>query len=152
MFCQYFLRRKRMKIRNLRLLPVALLAVVLVIGYALPGYGAHTGGAVILKDQFGTSVTGSVPYSPKTTCGTTSCHDQYGPLRGLNLSNIYESNTATATKTHDGVNYYDVPYPQQGVTAGYHFQQGRNVSWDATQKSFYGVPKFTSSPGMYGKY
>ncbi|MBZ0155393.1 MAG: hypothetical protein K8I29_04155 [Alphaproteobacteria bacterium] len=48
------------------------------------------------------------------------------------------------------------PYPQHGVSAGYHFQQGRNVSWNSNnanaQRSFYKVQNFTSSTGMYGKF
>ena len=45
-----------------------------------------------------------------------------------------------------------IPYPKHGVSAGYHFQQGRNISWSDPQRSFYSLPGFTSSPGMFGKY
>jgi hypothetical protein len=100
------------------------------------------GGDVPLRSAAGAIITGgtSVPYSPKATCGI--CHD-------------YESSFANATKEHEiygNTQSYQVPYPQHGVSAGYHFQQGRNHDWGATQKHFYHLPEFTSSGGMWGKY
>jgi len=107
------------------------------------------GGNVPLLDHSGNPVTGGskAAYSPKKTCG--GCHN-------------YESDWATATKEQSmsitGTSMdaysasYQVPYPQHGVTAGFHFQQGMNHDWTATQKHFYHVPDFTSSGAMYGKY
>lgn len=124
--------------------------LTLMTAVGLAGAAATTANAlhpfginVDLRDANGAlvSVTG-LPYSPKQTC-LTACHN-------------YESHWTTATKTHLNRNgtaqSYDVPYPQHGVSAGYHFQQGKNVPWNATQQDFYHVPEFTSSPGMYGKY
>lgn len=131
---------------------MAVLSAVMLVGGA--AFAAHTGGQVVLMDAAGNFISGGTTsaYSPKTTCGTTGCHAQYILNRGLSgLSNIYEGSPAVATKTQSGASY-DVSYPQHGVTAGYHFQQGRNVPWGSTQKSYYGLPAFTSSPGMYGKY
>jgi len=134
-----------MKTSKLWLLPIAVITVGLATGYASPGYaGPHTGGAVTLKDAGGNVITSgsATPYSPKQTCG--GCHN-------------YESNVATVTKDHGpGTGQYQVKAPQHGVSAGYHFQQGRNIAWnsdnDNAQRSYYGLPKFTSSPGMWGKY
>ncbi len=113
-----------------------------VVGLASQVAARTTSGDVTLLDVNGNPVAGTTnPYSPKATCG--GCHD-------------YGSTWTTATKTQynrAGAKVsYDVPYPQHGVSAGYHFQQGRNVDWDDTQRSAYGLPPFTSSPGMYGKY
>ena len=110
---------------------------------------------VRLKAADGSDVTDGVPYSPKQTCGLTSCHASIAQAYGI--GNIYEGNvTANATKEHyySGLHSYTdkVPYPVHGVTAGYHFQQGRNLDWGDVQREFYGLPSFTSSGGMYGKY
>jgi hypothetical protein len=103
---------------------------------------AHPAGDVQLKSATGAVITAgsNVPYSPKKTCGT--CHS-------------YESAAMTVQKqqTVQGVvgTPYDVSVPQHGVSSGYHFQQGFNVAWGDTQKSYYGVLGLTSSPGMFGK-
>jgi len=131
-----------MKISKLLLLPMALLAIGLVIGYALPGYAAHPSGDVTLRDAAGSVISAgsATPYSPKQTCGTSECHN-------------YESDVAYATKDHGtGQPTYQVPYPQHGVTAGYHFQQGRNLDWGDAQREFFHQADFTSSGGMWGKY
>ena len=134
---------------------LATAAMAGVVGLAVPTFAAHPvqdgacptcppGGNIDLLDAGGVSVAGTAnPYSPKQSCGTAACHD-------------YESAWTTATKTQfnrlgDKVSY-DVPYPEHGVSAGYHFQQGRNIDWDDTQRAAYGLPEFTSSAGMYGKY
>ena len=125
---------------------IALMAIGL-IGYASLGYGAHSGGDVVLKSAAGVNIVGgtSVPYSPKQTCGMAAgaCHN-------------YESNPVDVQKqqTVGGTANaaYNVKVASHGVTAGYHFQQGLNVPWGQTQRDFYGVPSFTSSPGMVGKY
>ena len=126
-----------MKKSRLLYFMIALMAIGL-IGYASPGYGAHTGGDVPLLNADGAAVSGSTPYSPKQTCGV--CHN-------------YESDTAVAIKDHGtGLPTYEVPYPKHGVTAGYHFQQGRNLDWGDAQREFFHQANFTSSGGMYGKY
>lgn len=139
-----------------------------VVGLAAQSFAAHPvqdaacptcppGGNIDLIGDDGSviknNLPSSVPYSPKQTCGATGCHDV-----------DYENSWTTATKTQwnrDHVDQfgnpasvisYDVPYPEHGVSAGYHFQQGRNIDWDETQRSAYGLPEFTSSAGMYGKY
>jgi hypothetical protein len=129
-----------MKKRGSLLLFMIALAAIGLIGYASLGYGAHTPGAVILKDADGLDIApgSSTPYSPKQTCGV--CHN-------------YESDTAVAVKNHGtGLPTYEVPYPKHGVTAGYHFQQGRNLDWGDAQREFFHQADFTSSGGMYGKY
>ncbi len=112
---------------------------------------------VALRDADGNLITvgSNIPYSPKQTCGTGQCHDTIAARYGLN--NIYEHNTLYATKDHGTgspsyTNPYDVPYPEHGVTAGFHFQQGRSTPWGDIQRNYYGLASFTSSPGMYGKY
>lgn len=122
------------------------LLVVLVatgfIGLAATGY-ADVHPDVTVKDFAGNAVQGgsSTPYSPKQTCG--GCHN-------------YESDPVDVTKqqTVGGTANpsYQVKVASHGVTAGYHFQQGMNVPWGQTQRDFYGLPSFTSSPGMVGKY
>ena len=146
-----------MKRGSLIFLVMALMAMGL-IGYASLGYGAHptaypnpypanpdlAGDPITmpLKDADGITVAvgSTTPYSPKQTCGTSACHN-------------YESDTALAVKNHGtGLATYEVPYPQHGVTAGYHFQQGRNLDWNDAQREFFHQANFTSSGGMYGKY
>lgn len=133
-----------MKISKLWLLPIAMMVVGLVIGYAPSGYAAphSTTGTISLKDAAGIVISAgsTTPYSPKQSCGTSACHN-------------YESDVAYATKNHGtGLPTYQVPYPQHGVTAGYHFQQGRNLDWNDAQREFFHQADFTSSGGMYGKY
>jgi len=139
-----------MKVSKLRLLPMALLAIGLVIGYASPGYAApHSGGPVGLRDTNGAllSAGSTTPYSPKQTCAAAGgCHGTYGGTA------IYENTTGYATKDHGAGGAYQVPYPQHGVTAGYHFQQGRNLDWSDAQREFFHQANFTSSGGMVGKY
>ena len=107
-----------------------------------PAFASHPGGNVDMLDANGESVMVSgKPYSPKMTCG--KCHN-------------YESHIDHAIKTQvrrsgEEVSY-SVPFPLHGVTAGYHFQQGRNLYWNQTARDYYKLASFTSSPGMYGKY
>jgi hypothetical protein len=129
-----------MKKRGNLLLFMITLAAIGLMGYASLSNAAHTGGSVPLKDAAGLDITvgSTTPYSPKQTCGV--CHN-------------YESDTAVAVKNHGtGQATYEVPYPQHGVTAGYHFQQGRNLNWNDAQREFFHQANFTSSGGMYGKY
>lgn len=127
------------KSRSLIIFMSTLVAIGL-IGYASLGFGAPHTANIPLKDADGNTlaVGATTPYSPKQTCGV--CHN-------------YESDTAFATKNNGtGLPTYQVPYPQHGVTAGYHFQQGRNLNWGDAQREAYHQAEFTSSGGMYGKY
>lgn len=133
-------------------------AVALLISAVFaPSVYAHSD--VTLLDVENNPVAGTTKaYSPKRTCGTTSCHIDGLGSRGYGITNnIYEDSAAFAIKDHGAGspsygNAYQVPYPQHGVSAGYHFQQGRNIAWSDPQRSFYSLPGFTSSPGMLGKY
>lgn len=130
----------------------ALFSVVMLTG---EGTAQHSGGIVTLTDANNAYIkTGTnIPYSPKLTCTPSpagTCHKGYATV--FNLTSVYESDIAFATKDHGpGTPSYQVPYPKHGVTAGYH-QMGRNVGWGAVQRDFYKLFAFTSSPGMYGKY
>lgn len=135
-----------------------LLLLLLAIGLLVAA--PHLADAATLKDADGINIVPgtSTPYSPKQTCG--NCHiggrpyDKWTVLwntLALTGTGRYEMDIDTAIKSHSGETYA-VPYPKHGVSAGYHFQQGRNVSWGDTQRNFYGLAAFTSSPGMYGKY
>jgi hypothetical protein len=110
---------------------------------AAPGAAAAHPYDVELLDADGNPVVAgsATPYSPKQTCGR--CH-------------VYESDATSISKqqTVGGVANpaYDVKVATHGASAGFHFQQGMNVAWGETQRSFYKVPSFTSSPGMVGKY
>lgn len=135
------------------------LTALMTIGLAGLGaqaYAAHSGGDVQLLDAAGQPLgAGSTaPYSPKQTCSSTQCHlsGSFPTFTGHD----YESSWNTAAKTQhnsSGVKVaYEVPYPEHGASSGYHFQQGRNIDWDDTQRAVYKVGSYTSSPGMYGKY
>ena len=135
--------------RLLTILAITAFALAGVVQSALAHVDVH------LKDASGANVTNGVPYSPKVTCGTTSCHASIAASYGI--GNIYEANATNATKDHGpgSPSYsspYNVPYPQHGVSAGYHFMQGRNIPWGDDQRDYYGLPDFTSAAGMMGKY
>jgi hypothetical protein len=142
--------------REKRMFLVFTLSMLMTTGTVAPSHAAHPAD-VTLRDINAASVAGTAnAYSPKRTCGTTACHADMADGYGL-THNIYESGIAFAAKDH-GIgspsygNPYQVPYAQHGVSAGYHFQQGRNVSWSDPQRTYYAMPAFTSSPGMFGKY
>lgn len=158
-----------MKRKRLYMLGAFTAAGLLALGSQ--AYAGDHPANVTLLDANGVDVaTSGLPYSPKVTCSTGTpakfCHG--GIASGVGSDNayatgadagreyVYEGSWITATKTQfnrDGVKYsYDVPFPLHGVTAGYHFQQGRNIPWDDTQRAFYHVPEYTSSAGMYGKF
>ena len=144
-----------MKIRKLWLLPITILVIGLVIGFAPPAFAAHP--ATPLLDATGAPIAAgsNTPYSPKQTCNSPAvgCHTAStgDAMTKYGVSNIYEDGIGFALKVQTGASY-TVPYPLHGVTAGYHFQQGRNLSWGEHQKEYYHVQEFTSSGGMYGKY
>lgn len=124
------------------------IAAIGAIGLLAFSSGAFAHPTVTLQDAGGNDILqgSSVPYSPKQTCGSDNnasyCHRAAG----------YESDITNAVKTDADSVSINVPYPQHGVTAGYHFQQGRNHDWGDVQRHFYHLPDFTSSGGMWGKY
>ncbi|MFZ5997489.1 MAG: hypothetical protein ACOYW7_08380 [Nitrospirota bacterium] len=137
-----------------------LIVAIAVVAIGLIGLSAEIAGAATLKDADGNGIQPgtSTPYSPKQTCG--NCHvagrpyDKWTVLWDtMNLTGTgrYEMDVELVTKSHSGETY-QVPAPKHGISAGYHFQQGRNVAWGNTQRNFYSLPGFTSSPGMYGKF
>ncbi|MEW6118387.1 MAG: hypothetical protein AB1553_16050, partial [Nitrospirota bacterium] len=123
----------------------------------LDGTGPH---AAVFRDAAGMPVRpgSATPYSPKQTCGLssvngTNCHIDIAKSFGLSSGNTYESGIGYAVKDDGaGTASYSVPYPLQGISAGFHFQQGRDVPWGTLQRSYYGQPGFTGSPGVYGGY
>ena len=122
--------------------------VVLILLGAVSALGAPRSARahpynVYLRDASGNVITAGsqVPYSPKRTCGM--CHTyEADPVSVQKQQTV--GGTANAA--------YLVTAPSHGTTAGFHFQQGMNVEWGQTQRTFYGMPGFTSSPGMIGKY
>ncbi len=125
---------------------------VLVVFLEMTAFAAHE---VYIRDINGTPVTigGNTPYSPKQTCGLVNCHVDMVKSFGLTSGNIYESGTGFAAKDDGtGTASYSSPYPLHGVSAGFHFQTGKNVPWGRTQRDYYNVPGNTSSPGMYGNF
>ncbi|MBI5575282.1 MAG: hypothetical protein HY896_02840 [Deltaproteobacteria bacterium] len=120
----------------------AVLAVHWLLGVAGIAQAAHPVD-VQLKGSTGAVITAgsNIPYSPKQTCG--SCH-------------TYEIDPTSVVKQQTAGGIAGAPYsvtvPSHGVSAGFHFQQGMNVAWGDTQRTYYGLPGFTSSPGMFGKY
>ncbi len=143
--------------RRFKLLLVFICAIFTAAVSPAAVHASHTGGDITLRDINGISVANSTKaYSPRRTCGVTDCHAAVADRYGL-MNNIYEDTIAFSIKDH-GLgspsygNPYQVPYALHGVSAGYHFQQGRNITWNDSQRTFYGLPAFTSSPGMFGKY
>lgn len=168
-----------MKKPNLRLFFALLTAIMLLAGYTAAAMAAHpngnfdaaqinavlnnVGGAyyywngaianvgdsldILLKDSTGAAITAldnAKAYSPKQTCG--KCH-QYENAGGILGTSISKSSVL------DGVTHsYTVKGATSGVSSGYHFSQGLNETWSATERGYYGMPSFTSSPGMLGKF
>jgi hypothetical protein len=136
-----------MKVTKLSLIAAGVIGLGAFAGQA---QAAHPGGDVPMLDKNGNALVApsTTGYSPKQTCSST-------PQNGLLSCHNYESDIANAAKSQfrrDGTEAtYEVPYPQHGVSAGYHFQQGRSLDHGDTQRAFYGLPGFTSSLGMYGK-
>lgn len=132
----------------LSLYVIAFAAIMLIGTHAFAAHPTVDGGgnpiSVVLKNASGGTIAPgtTTPYSPKQTCGV--CHNyESDPMTTVTKQQTV-SGTANAA--------YNVPVPEHGVTAGYHFQQGMNLPWGNTQRSYYGLPSFTSSPGMYGKF
>src|SRR5208283_5820418 len=113
---------------------------------------------VILRDANGVPVEGTQnAYSPRRTCGLNgSCHGDTVAY-DYNINNIYEDQLGYALQDNGpGTPAYNLPYPMHGVSAGFHSQMGRNISWNSNnndaQRHFYQLPDFTSSPGSYGGF
>ncbi len=136
-------------------LPVlsVLAATGLIMSLGFEAY-AYRLSDMVLRDANGVAIApgSSTPYSPKQTCGAVECHIDMVKSYGMSSGNVYESDIGYAGKDHGaGTLPYTVPYPKHGVSAGFHFQKGRNIPWSRTQRDYYGLPDFTSSSGMYGK-
>ncbi|MEW6117895.1 MAG: hypothetical protein AB1553_13515 [Nitrospirota bacterium] len=128
-----------------RLLIAVLAAIMLFAGLPV-AMAMHPGGDVVLKDSAGTPITdGVTPYSPKQTCGT--CHNYgSGEKHSIHTQAVLESDGKLHWQS------YDVKSFEHGVSVGRHSNQGRNEDYSNKFRSKYGLPWFTSSPGMFGKF
>lgn len=141
---------------------IAVLAVVaLMTGsaftYAVP-YHQNASGSIALKDSSGANITGTTAYSPKQTCARV-CHPAETG-KAADFQHTYGTGTVNVPKqqkviagnntTYDVM--YDVVSHAHGVNTGRHMNQGRNEPYTNAQRTVYGDPFFTSSPGMWGKY
>ena len=134
---------------------IALVMSLVLAGVVIIEVHAYPVSEIVLRDVNGIAIVpgSSTPYSPKQTCGTVNCHVDMVRSFGLTSGNVYESGAAYAAKDHgSGGSVYQVPYATHGVSAGYHFQSGRNASWSQVQRDYYQVPAFTSSPSLYGGF
>ncbi len=132
---------------------IVLFLMLLMAGLVIVEVQAYPIADMVLRDANGVPIVpgSNTPYSPKQTCGSVACHIDMVRSFGLTSGTVYESEPASAVKDHGpGTTPYQVPYPMHGVSAGYHFQTGRNASWSQTQRDYYQVPDFTSSPSLYG--
>ncbi len=128
---------------------IVLYTAVLSVMVLLAGYTAsmadHTGGDVVLVDGAGNPVADNTPYSPRQTCGV--CHDYgSGEKFSTHVQGVLESDNKVYWQS------YQVKSYAHGVSVGRHSNQGRNEDYSNAQRSAYGDPFFTSSPGMFGKY
>ena len=133
------------------LLAVTAVSVILLYGSAV----AYNINDMVLRDSNGAPIVpgSNTPYSPKQTCGTVGCHIDMVRSFGMTSGNIYESGPAPQPRTTARVAFVlCTPYPEHGVSAGYHFQSGNNMPWGELQRNFYQDLAFTSSPGLYGRY
>ena len=131
----------------------AIAAAAAIIVSMVPSSWAVPLNEMVLRDGQGVPIVpgSNTPYSPKQTCGIVGCHIDMVRSFGMTSGNIYESDVASATKDQGpGTSPYEDPYPRHGVSAGYHFQTGRNVPWGDTQRNYYRDLAFTGSPGMFG--
>ncbi|MBI4516035.1 MAG: PKD domain-containing protein [Deltaproteobacteria bacterium] len=69
------------------------------------------------------------------------------------LGALYESDPASASKDHGaGSPAYAVPFARHGISAGYHFQQGRDAQSGEAPRNYFRLPGFASSHGMFGGF
>lgn len=140
-----------MKIRRIWLYIAALSAILLLAGLT-GAMAAHPGGDVpLLKvnpadpEGQGIPVAANEPYSPKKTCGR--CHNYgSGDKFTTHVQGVLEADNKVYWQA------YKVKSYEHGVSVGRHSNQGRNEDYSNAQRSTYGDPFFTSSPGMFGKY
>lgn len=121
------------------------LATVVCLAFYSFSMAGHKAGDVILRDAEGNPVTGTTPYSPKATCG--GCHDYgSGDKFSTHVQGVIESDNKVYWQAYQTKSY------EHGVSVGRHSNQGRNEDYSNAQRSAYGDPFFTSTPGMFGKY
>lgn len=139
---------------------IAVLAVVALmtgVVYA-SSYHATTPGTLTLYQADGSPATANTAYSPKATCARV-CHPAETGL-AADFQHTYGTGTVNVPKNQkviagNNTTYevnYDVVAHAHGVNTGRHMNQGRNEPYTAAQRTAYGDPFFTSSPGMWGKY
>lgn len=137
---------------------LAVLALVTGVAYAT-SYHATLGGSITLYQTDGISpATANSAYSPKASCARV-CHPAETG-RPADFQHTYGTGSVSVPKNQkviksDGTLYdenYSVTSFAHGVSVGRHMNQGRNESYTAAQRTTYGDPFFTSSPGMWGKY
>jgi len=142
---------------------IAVLAVVaLMTGSAFTyatTYHADKGAAPITLYQANNqAASGTTPYSTKATCARV-CHPAETG-KPADFQHTYGTGTSSVAKNQkviagNGTTYsvdYTVASFAHGVSIGRHMNQGRNEAYSAAQRTAYGDPFFTSSPGMAGKY
>lgn len=121
------------------------LSILILLAGSSVALAAHTGGNVPLKQADGSAVTGTTPYSPKATCG--GCHDYgSGDKFSTHVQGVLESDNKVYWQAYQTKSF------EHGVSVGRHSNQGRDENYSNAQRSTYGDPFFTSSPGMFGKY
>lgn len=150
-----------MKFMRLRI-PITVLAVIMllaggVLAYA-SSYHSTAGGSITLYNASGVAVGSSDAYSPKATCARV-CHPAETG-RAADFQHTYGTGTVDVPKNQkvlksDGTIYdenYTVKSFAHGVSVGRHMNEGRNEPYTAAQRTAYGDPFFTNSPGMAGKF
>lgn len=141
------------------LLTVLILIALISGGAYATSYHATRGGSIILYQANGvTPATSSIAYSPKASCARVCHAAETG--RTDDFQHTYGTGTVDVPKnqkviTSGGALYdenFTVSSYAHGVSVGRHMNQGRNESYTAAQRTTYGDPFFTNSPGMAGKY
>ncbi len=137
---------------------IVLLAAMALIGAPLTAM-AHP--PVSLLDANGGPVAAgsTTPYSPKQTCSLAACHSNPDPLIS-GPTHSYGGGTKMSVHTQGVIasddkiywQSYDVKSFDHGASVGRHSNQGRNEDYSNTFRTNYGLPFFTSSPGMFGKF
>lgn len=140
-----------------RRLLIAVLSAIMLLAGLSAALAVHPN--VPLKDAAGNDIGNSTtPYSPKSTCARV-CHPAETGL-AADYQHNYGSGEKHTIHTQgvlesDGNIYwqsYDVKSFEHGASVGRHVNQGRNENYSNTFRSVYGLPWFTSSPGMAGKF
>jgi len=162
-----------MKNTGIRIMTAVLSVLMILTGYTVTM--AHPN--VDVKGSLGSAASGTIPYSPKQTCGgchfncTTGAYSsdkatwcQAGAQKNCTSAGNcpdYESYETTDVSKVQGYSNssgkvefqnYTVTSPAHGASTGLHSQHGRNEGLTTTQRSIWGAPAFISSPGMFGRY